>query len=1165
MNAIYRLGVFYLFLACCFSPVTSSIAVAQQEATAAATENDDKNDETDTFREQTIYVPYEKLRETFEKNGRGVFLPYEKFQELWNAAREKQTPPVDARSPVEALITEVENEAVVEKDVVRVKALVKIDLLAKGWVQVPLQLSNAAVLSATIADQPARLVPVEDGGQALLIENSSNGAAQIELRIEYARSFSKSPGQNSVSFDAPRAAVNRWRITIPEGGVKVSVHPMLAASEVPAGQADERSDDADPAASDETVILAFVGAAPQVRIDWTPKAEGASGLDALVSVQTEQQTLIDEGVTRTTARLSYDISRAELDTLSIRVPLDHKVVNVLDANVRQWNVETIAAGQQITARLFEPARNRQDVAVELEKFHEESGMGELVVPQVAAVNVGRQRGVLAVRLAAGLRAEAVSRSGLSQLDAADIPATLSRQAWAFSYRYATLPYNLTLRVEKIQPRISANQLGEAFLEPNKLTLDLFAKYQIERAGVYELRVNIPADFEVREVRGHAAAGAEAAAVESYTIEGDPQQQLVVNLASKALGTVGLFVELEKRLQDPNLLGPTGEAAALPLATMQVAGGDIQHAEGRMVVYAPESLRVGAGESVGMRPIGFDEALSGMESVRGKRFTSLRPVLAYAFGADAGTVELTAARRRPQVTAHQLLVARIEPGVVKYQATFRYDIRYSGVKSLRLDVPAALAAVIRNESAQLRETTLEPPPADTLPDYVAWDIRGESELFGATEFTLTWETPIDDLGIGASVELPVPRLIPRDADRTEGQIVLVKSESIDVRPQGEPVGLDPIDPQHDLANGVQIADAAAALEFHEDWELTLAATRYELEVLKHTSIERALLRMVITRSGQISVQALYRMRSNSQRLEIKLPLEVAAGKIEFDNDPLRINGRGVALEHGGDKQTFYVPLVGHNANEPFLLELRYTTPGSGATLAYPDFPAEPAVQLVHLIAYVPREQSLLGSQGPWTNESRGTAWDLLRGTRRPPPNIDELFTKLTAGIAMTGSPADDFPVDGRPTVFSTLRPDPPDKGALRLSTLNHNALQIGIVLVIALPGVMLLRRSLTDCIVAVLAALAVLVLVGVFLPTFARAALDTPVVLAAGLVGLLWLAVAVARGLPKLGQIQWRRPRRRKTSKSETGNDASTADTPESHKSEETGDTPGEMEGGDHHA
>ena len=34
------------------------------------------------LREQTIYIPYAKLRSLFEKEGRGVFVPYEQFQQL---------------------------------------------------------------------------------------------------------------------------------------------------------------------------------------------------------------------------------------------------------------------------------------------------------------------------------------------------------------------------------------------------------------------------------------------------------------------------------------------------------------------------------------------------------------------------------------------------------------------------------------------------------------------------------------------------------------------------------------------------------------------------------------------------------------------------------------------------------------------------------------------------------------------------------------------------------------------------------------------------------------------------------------------------------------------------------------------------------------------------
>ena len=68
---------------------TLNRAIGQEPPNAGETTTAEK----DVIREQTIYIPYEKLRKTFEKEGRGVFLPYEKFQELWNAARRTRNRP----------------------------------------------------------------------------------------------------------------------------------------------------------------------------------------------------------------------------------------------------------------------------------------------------------------------------------------------------------------------------------------------------------------------------------------------------------------------------------------------------------------------------------------------------------------------------------------------------------------------------------------------------------------------------------------------------------------------------------------------------------------------------------------------------------------------------------------------------------------------------------------------------------------------------------------------------------------------------------------------------------------------------------------------------------------------------------------------------------------
>ena len=39
-------------------------------------------------------------------------------------------------------------------------------------------------------------------------------------------------------------------------------------------------------------LLAFVGAAPEVKVDWTPKSEGATGLEALATAQAQQEVTL---------------------------------------------------------------------------------------------------------------------------------------------------------------------------------------------------------------------------------------------------------------------------------------------------------------------------------------------------------------------------------------------------------------------------------------------------------------------------------------------------------------------------------------------------------------------------------------------------------------------------------------------------------------------------------------------------------------------------------------------------------------------------------------------------------------------------------------------------------------------------------------------------------
>lgn len=1062
----------------------SPACCAQDPAPAPAPHSQSADDpDSDGFREKTIYIPYEDLRKVFEREGRGVFLPYPEFQKLWRAARSAETRQPEAKPPVPSVVAEMSATATVARDVVKVEAKLRIELLRKGWHEVNLRLGDAAITGALIAGQPARIAPAANGGYALIVRNQADTAKVVELDLNFAKALTKSPGRNSVSFAAPAAPVSRWDIRIPEPGVRVDIHPLVAATDVPAD-----------AEANETRLLAFVGGAPAVRIEWTPKAEGAKGLAALASVLAEQRTTIDEGVTRTRTTLAYTISRAELTQLVVEAPAGQKIVNVFDPNIREWSVEPAGAWQRVTAQLFEPAREQQNLVLELERFADEE---EVEVPVVRAVDVGRQQGVVAVRVSGGLRAEPVKRENLLQLDAAELPPGLASGNWDFAYRYAALPYGLAMRVEKIQPRIIVDTLVEAHINPDSATLNVLSVHDVQRAGVFQLYFEVPEGWDVRNVYGQAVTGAGKAEVEGHHRVEDRPGILAVDLSRQARGRTALAITLYRKLNEPDLLTPTGKNALIAVPVPRADPTAVFRQSGRLVVYGPESLRFNPRQVNGLRVISQAEAVAGMISTFNSN--TERPVMAFAFSDEPGGLSVEAERRKPHVTVRQFLTARIASGVVKFESVFFCEVLYSGIKGLRIDVPADLAEDIRVTAGGIRHAVIDEPADRTglAEGYVAWRLAGETEFLGTVRIPMAWEQKIDQLDVGGSVEIAIPRLMPMQVDRAWGQIALDKAESIDVTPTEQRSGLRAIDPQQDLMPGAKAPNAARAFEFHDDWSLTVKATRYEAKDVKATSIDRALVCMVVTRGELTSVQALYRMRSARQRLTVKLPEGT-----EFDTQPLHVNGRPAPLEQGNGND-FFIPLTGQNQKDSFLVELRYVVRGAGSRLECPSFPLEPAIQQVYLAAYLPEERSYLGARGPWNDEFvwvlRGfTSWP--RGNR----SRESVYEWIAKDLPVNVENLSNFAVDGRYLLFSTLRPPAAPEGNLSLVSMRSLMLQV-LVLVVGIGiGLALLRATFRQRVLVIGLLITGALVLAVCLPSLTRALCTNGTVVGAMIVVIIWV-------------------------------------------------------------
>lgn len=1055
--------------------------------------------------ERSIYVPYEKLWEMFEQEGRGVFIPYEEFMTLWEAAQALEAHPVEAKSPVAALIKEVSGVARAGQDVMEISADVLIEALEPGWHEIPVRLGDVAVVEASLDGRPARLVGGPGEGYRLLLHHPEGSAKTYRLTLAFARSFDKQPGRNSVSFESPVAPVSRWEVIVPDAGVSVQVEPSLAATEAPAG--DEAGG---------TRVLAFVGATPRVAIHWTRKAEGARGLMALASVHAEQEVHVHEGLTRTVTRLVYDISRDALPSLRVQVPEGERILGVEDVNVREWTVEQEDGHQLIDIQLFEPAQGTQRITLEMER-HDSADL--VTAPVVRALDASRQEGVVAVALGQGLRGEVVRRDGLMQLDARELPQAMARTDWIFSGRYAALPFLLELRAETLAPRIRVDAMTIARIAPDKLEMELLTVHRIERAGVFEIELSIPEGYEVRSVAGHDEGGAVAAAVDGHhladAVEG--MRRMTVNLSARAEGRIGLRVLLDRSLDQPALLQPSGGATPLALTVPRALVDGVEWEQGFLVLFISESLRLQPTLQKGLQPVSVQEATRVLPAARP---SGMRSALSMRYADDPVSLALDLNRRPPLVSVFQTLSVTVEPGLIRHEARLNYEVRYSGVKSFRVAVPEEIAERIRLISPGLRHRRETEPAAElSLPaGHELWVIEGETEFLGSQLVRFRWEDRMDDLEVGRTVERQVARLIPLGASRSWGQIALARAESIDVNPGSVMEGLRPIDPHHDLRPEVRDVKAAWAFEFHQSWALTLQATRYEPLEVKSSSLERGLVRMVLTRGGLASVQAIYRMRSTRQRVGVRLP-----GEVHFDAEPARINGRVVSLEKGADG-LYFIPLVAQSPDDLFLLELRYVVDQQGLALRAPEFSEDPAIQQVKLSVFLPDEWAYLGYRGPWTDE---LVWmtDGLNSWPRARQDSEALLRWVAEGVQADTSSLRNFATDGRHVLFSALRPAPGEPGALRLSAVHLLLLRVVLVVLGVGVGIALLWTGWPQRLVATGAIAAALALLGVFAPSAARAVVNTASAGAVFTVLLIWGLWYVLVTLPRAPLVlEWRAAR-----------------------------------------
>ena len=927
--------------------------------------------------ERLIYVPYRNLKTVFEKEGSTVFLPYSRFLPLWEKFQESNGSR-SAAPPVNSVITSASYTGRIEKDLAHLDVELTIQVLGKPWVETPIQFGDAAIARMTASDEKVLLQGTGNGGYVLLFPK----AGEHKVRFELSTRVRTSPDGRSLEFDCPAAGITSFDLSVPAADQSIDIIPQGVVTATEGGETLTR-------------VKANLGATRKISARWRPRVSTMPVMEVLTSVDNTLDVRIADGLMHTHATLRYQILRGQLDQLRIAVPLDHRILDVTAAGLKSWKATREDEWQLVTVDLLGGDARSVVVDVHTERPLPEGPFIPAGVDDdgayhgVHALGEVREHGLLVVGQGADLSLSVDHQSGLMRVEAGEVPEAFRRPDYAF-YKFYTPKFRLQLSARPIEPRLLVDHRTDLVFREEELQSTSRLQYTVERAGVFELRLTLPAEFIVDRVDCEAMK-------EFQTPEGSGQ--LIILLREKTLRPLSVVISGHRPLD-----ATQKEAAPLPL--IEPLG--VARENGVIAVYAPESLEVIADE----------------KGVKGAQPTRLEPREMIQVP-SARLVSSWTYTRRPEIPVRtERKPTRLAVGVattvdVRQDLTevttlLKYNVQFAGIDTFRLAVPEAVADAVQIESTGDAAIRQKSRAAEATDGWVVWTVVLQREVVGPLVLRVRYDLKPTDEGKGARVSI-MPLRALETPGRTEGapvittasisgEIVVQKDRQLSLTASAE--GLEPIDVR-ELTQLPQ--DGYLAYRYFKQpdqlasrFALDLSAVRNEIQPVVETVISQALVEAVVTEDKSVTYRCRYRLKtSERQRLAIDLPQDVEI------LDAL-VAGKRVDLEKGengssSEWDSFKVNVARSTpSDEPFVLALVFRAPfkdsplrGRGGNLKLPlprigggQQKSNVAIQQLRTAIWVPWEYSLVGVPVTFTPD-RPTRFDLIHGAVGYDRKTDEL--------------------------------------------------------------------------------------------------------------------------------------------------------------------------------
>ena len=962
--------------------------------------------------ERLIYMPFKNLKAVFEKPDGSVLVPYADYIKLWEKAFGDGMRKPD-HPPVSGVITSASYSAKVEKDIAQISATLVVQVLEKGWAEIPVKFGEAAIGKLTSDTGKVLLRGTGNGTYSLLLPTAGEHRISLELTAR----VRTAPDGKSLELDVPAVGITDFELLVPEADQSMELKPKLTTQPVEV-------------AAKESKIKATIGSTEKISVRWHPRVGTKPDMELLASVTNHTLVTVEDGLIHTDAWLTYEILRGQLEKFKFAVPKGHRILDITsDAKIKEWKAVDEDNRQVVTVELLSRADGKVQLGVHTERAtpveaFDVAGQDGTTAFGMHAIDVIRESGQIAVKSGNELTLTVEEQRGLLRVAEGDVDSKIRRPG-AVYYNYYNPMLRLKLLSKPVEPRLIVDHASQLVFRDDQLRLRSVLNYTIDRAGVFELKFKLPDDLTIENVICDN--------MKQFFVSPD-KTWLTVSLREKTLGTLPLMVTSIRTLD------PTAEKTDQVLPLLEPLGTELEN--GKVQIYAPEAIEVNTDDeklvSVQRDPAPQPEVVA-----------NARLVSSWLFNRRPIEIPVRTVRKSTRLTAIVGTRANVKQGQVQVTTRLTYIIEYAGIDTFRFLAPEAVADRLQITSTSDGSSLpiKKSPPVD---GWVTCTVVTPRDVLGTQQFEIKYDI-VPTAGEGANKESAAIEVIqaidPYDKSdgpqgkrdirlsRTIGEMTVLKDRALSVSATASGGDVEPIDVR-ELQNIAQDGFVAYRY-FKQPVKLELASSKYDIQGVIETVVSKALVEMVLDRAGVGIYRCRYVLKSSErQRLRIDLPENVDVLGVFVDR-------KQTALEKAdlkGDKGwTSYFISVARtkSSDEPFTLSLVFRHSFNPAPFAEAggrllarlpviggDGNVGVAVQQLYTKIWVPPEYSLIGTptikegnriQQNFSVQTKTRLRESILGRTSSTfgeQNLDEWIGHDTGGIF-------DFPTEGKWFQFMNL--------------------------------------------------------------------------------------------------------------------------------------------------